>query len=131
MRTIIAGGRAFDNMPVLLRAIEDSGFVITEVVSGACGIDADVVSREHRTAIGADGLGETYARLHGLPVRRFYAAFSESGAKAGPMRNAIMAGYAAEALPEAGLIALPGGRGTASMIREARKRGLRVYVVSS
>jgi hypothetical protein len=131
MRTIIAGGRAFDSMHVLLRAIDESGFEISEVVSGACGIDADVVSREHRTALGADGLGETYARLNGLPVRRFYAAFSKSGPKAGPMRNAVMAEYAADALPAAGLIALPGGRGTASMIREARKRRLHVYVVES
>jgi len=123
VKVIIAGGRAFEDMGTLRGAIADAGFAISAVVSGACGIDASAPSRDSRIARGADGLGETWARLEGIPIRRFYAAFHELGRAAGPIRNAEMAEYG-EAL-----IALPGDRGTASMIREARKRGLRVFEV--
>jgi hypothetical protein len=109
VKVIIAGGRHFDDMRVLVAAIVASGFEMTEVVSGA--------------ASGADRLGERWARMNGVPVKRFYANW-DAGKWAGPNRNAQMAVYADA------LIALPGGRGTSDMIRAAKRRGLKTWVVA-
>jgi hypothetical protein len=84
-------------------------FDITEVVSGG--------------ARGVDRLGEEFAVAHHLHVKRFLPNW-KLGRGAGFIRNIEMAEYADA------LIAIWDGvsRGTAQMIREAKKRGLRVYV---
>lgn len=111
MKVIIAGGRDFNDAAALNVAIaraEKQGIRITEVVSGR--------------ARGADALGETWARAHGIPIKPFPADWNRFGNAAGPRRNTDMADYA-EAL-----IALPGGRGTRDMIAKARSRGLLVHI---
>ena len=100
MRVIVAGGREVTDPALVAKAIEASGFEITELVSGG--------------ARGVDALGEAWALAHGLPVRIFRADWKKHGRKAGPLRNREMAAYA-EAL-----IAIPtGGPGTQNMIKEA------------
>lgn len=106
-RVIIAGGRDFDDMPALVKVIKNSGFEIGEVVSGC--------------APGADTLGLYWARANGIPEKLFPAQWGLLGKVAGPIRNRKMAEYADA------LIALPGGRGTDNMVREAYKRGLKVH----
>lgn len=110
MKTIIAGSRTITDFATLTAAIRESGFEITEVVSGG--------------ARGADALGEKWADLIGVPVRRFPADWDTYGRSAGMIRNREMAEYG-EAL-----IALWDGKskGTAHMIRLARKVGLQVFV---
>lgn len=110
MKVVICGGRAFNDMRVLVEAVRDSGFDISEVVSGG--------------ASGADSLAIYYANANGIPLRLFKADWKHLGRVAGPLRNREMAQYA-EAV-----IALPGGRGTADMVRNARMFGLKVYEVS-
>jgi hypothetical protein len=100
-----------------------SGFSISEVVSGACGIDADDPRRMHKPAKGGDGLGEMWAKANGIPICRFYPAWNRMGKKAGFIRNEEMAQYADA------LIALPGGSRTAHMIRRARTHGLETFVL--
>lgn len=105
MKCIVAGGRDYrltqsdlDKLDVL---------DISEVVSGG--------------ATGADASGESYAYFNGLPVKRFPADWQTHGRAAGPIRNQQMAEYAdAVAL-------FPGGRGTASMYKEAVKAGIKIY----
>ncbi len=80
---------------------------ITEVVSGG--------------AAGADSDGEIWACELNIPVRRFAADWDKHGKAAGPIRNAEMADYA-EAL-----IAFPGGKGTANMVKQAKKKGLKIW----
>ncbi len=123
MKTIIAGGRKLTDFGLVVEAIHVAGFVISEVVSGACGIDADDPKRDGLPAKGGDALGEDWAHFNGVPVRRFYAAWKCLGLKAGPLRNAEMAAYADA------LIALPGNKGTADMIKQARGNGLKVFVL--
>lgn len=110
MRTIIAGTRSLNDLAFVVAAIQASGFVITEVVSGG--------------ARGIDLKGEEWATLHKVPLKRFPANWNEHGKAAGPIRNREMCAYA-EAL-----IAIWDGisRGTEDCIAEARRRGLKVFV---
>lgn len=112
MKTIIAGGRSITDYSLVQDAIHEAGLDggITEVVCGG--------------APGVDELGERYAKEHGIPVKMMPAKWKQHGKAAGPMRNQEMADYA-EAL-----CAVWDGisRGTADMIRRARKNGLRVHV---
>lgn len=110
MRVIIAGSRTVTNYEALLSAIRDSGFVISEVVSGG--------------AAGADALGERWALENSVPLRKFPADWATHGRAAGPIRNTEMAQYADA------LIAIWDGasRGTANMISTANRRGLRVHL---
>jgi len=111
MRLIIAGGRSHKLSPAdfaRLDALLLELGPIREVISGAC-------------PTGADAGGVAWAARRGLPVSRFPADWEAHGRAAGPLRNAEMAAYADA------LAVFPGGRGTASMIAEAKKRGLRIF----
>ena len=130
MKVIIAGGRDFDRMTALLQAIKTSGFGISEVVSGACRVKKQ---DPYAFASGADGLGEKWALVNGIPVKRFYAEDYGDWPACGPKRNVAMAEYVAEYIRTAkwkyagGLIALPGGNGTKCMIAEAQSHGLEIF----
>lgn len=110
MKTIIAGGRNITKYSYVEDAVLQSGFDITEVVSGC--------------ARGADALGEMWANKHNIPLSMFPADWDNLGKKAGHVRNCQMGDYA-EAL-----IALWDGesRGTKHMIDYATKNGLEVFV---
>lgn len=110
MRTIIAGSRSIDDYQALCKAVQESGFEISQVLSGA--------------ATGVDILGERYAREHGLPVLRFPADWKRYGRAAGPIRNRLMA-QQAEALI---VVMLPNSPGSKNMIQIAHQAGLKVHV---
>lgn len=63
MKVIIAGSRSVEDYSVVKKAIEKSGFEISEVVSG--------------TAHGVDKLGEKWAKKNGIKVKRFPANWSD------------------------------------------------------
>lgn len=110
MKVIVAGSRGITDYDTVVRAIKESGFQITELVSGGAG--------------GVDKLGEKYANRLEIPVKVFLADWEKKKASAGIIRNAHMANYA-EAL-----IAVWDGesRGTKNMIETAEKKGLKVFV---
>ena len=110
MKTIIAGSRILRDPKLVEAAVKASGFHITEVVSGE--------------AAGIDQLGEKWAAVNGLPVKRFVPKWKTHGKAAGPIRNRAMAEYAQA------LIAIWNGKskGTENMIQQARDHGLEVYV---
>jgi hypothetical protein len=110
METIIAGSRHITDPDIVADAIRDSGFPVTDVISGG--------------APGVDTLGEQWAEQHGIPVVRFPADWKTLGRRAGSIRNQEMAGYAE------GLVAIWDGksRGSRNMIQLARRRGLQVFV---
>ena len=112
MRTIIAGGRTFNDSSLLSYSIyKNLPWKITTVISG--------------TANGADNLGELWAIASHIPFKLFPAKWKTHGKAAGPIRNAEMAANADA------LLAFWDGesRGTANMISTARKAGLKVHVV--
>lgn len=112
MKTIIAGSRDIVDYEVVKKAIKESGFTISELISGG--------------ARGVDRLGESYAKENNIPIKRFIPDW-DIGKHAGILRNQKMAEYA-EAL-----IAIWDGesRGTKNMIEEARFRNLNVYVYNA
>lgn len=110
MKTIIAGSREGFVFDEVVKAVEESGFEITEVVSGG--------------ARGVDRFGETWANLNHVPIKQFIPDWDGLGKKAGHVRNRDMGDYADA------LVALWDGvsKGTKGMIEYAEKKGLKVYV---
>ena len=80
MKVIVAGTRTIEDYEVVCKAIEESGFEITELVSGG--------------ARGVDKLGERWAKENGVPVNVFQAEWEKYGNRAGPIRNVAMGSYA-------------------------------------
>lgn len=109
-RVLICGGRNYSDRKrlrfVLNKLHEKRGF--TAVATGA--------------AAGADFEGEMWAAIAGLPVSKYPADWRRDGKGAGPRRNARML---AEFKPDL-VVAFPGGRGTADMIRRAEAAGVEV-----
>lgn len=107
MKLIIAGGRDYyltlDDF-TNLNAIRDQ---VAEVVCGG--------------ADGADNCGKLWGEAHNIPVRLFAADWKKHGRSAGPIRNREMSEYADA------LAIFPGGKGSANMLEEATKRGLKIF----
>lgn len=110
MKVIIAGSRFITDYNLVVLAVKESGFDITEVVCGA--------------ANGVDSLGERYAKENGIKLSYFYADWKGLGKLAGIKRNEQMGNYG-EAL-----IAVWDGKspGTKHMINFAKKKKLITYV---
>jgi hypothetical protein len=110
MKTIIAGSRTITDMAVLIEAIKDANFEITEIISGG--------------ARGVDSLAERYAQLIHIPSKVIDANWRLNGKLAGFVRNEEMA-QQAEAL-----IAIWDGqsKGTKHMIETAIRYHLKIYV---
>lgn len=118
MKVIVAGPRdLMVSDDVVEDAINESGFAITELVHGG--------------ASGIDYCALRWSEEAGMPEMPFPAAWdfwSKRGnrKKAGWVRNRQMAGYA-----DALVVIKRAGKetaGTSSMIREATKAGLPIYV---
>ena len=113
MRTIIAGSRTIFDYNVIQQAIQQSGFDITQIVSGM--------------AKGVDSLAVDYAKNNGISLASFPAKWIVDGVyrpQAGYLRNLEMSEHADA------LIAIWDGKspGTKHMVDIAIKRGLAVYV---
>ncbi len=110
MKVIVAGSRAVAHYALVANAIRESGFDISEIVSGG--------------ARGVDQLGELYALRNGIRLKRMPAEWNAYGKSAGFRRNAEMAEYADA------LVAIWDGEssGTGHMIQVAKRRGLRVFI---
>ena len=111
MKIIVAGSRSIIDYGAVVKAVIDSGFSLSMVVSGG--------------AKGADALGEKFATENNLQVKIFPADWKRYGRAAGPKRNKEMAEYAD------GLIAIWDGssKGTKNMIREMEKLEKPVFVL--
>ncbi len=77
-------------------------------------------------ATGADALAASWAVVEGVPVEQFPADWKAHGRAAGPIRNQRMLD---EGKPDI-VIAFPGGRGTADMVRRAKTAGIPVRQIS-
>lgn len=115
MRVLVCGGRDFDNEAMLklgfhLIMVDDEA--ITEICHGG--------------AKGADTLAGKYAEENNIPCKVFPADWAKHGKKAGPIRNYEML----RSFDPDIVLALPGGRGTAHMVKIAEAEDYSVLQLS-
>ena len=107
MKVLVCGGRDFDDY-TRLKAFLDT-HQITVLVHGG--------------ARGADTLAGIYANCYkNITCRVYYAEWSKYGNKAGFIRNQLMLDKEHPDL----VIAFPGGKGTADMVKRATEQGYKV-----
>ena len=103
-RVLVCGGRDFDARTRVynaLDALRPIGLII------------------HGGANGADRLADDWAAWRCIERKVFKADWKKYGPSAGPRRNAEML----RMLPDL-VVAFPGGRGTADMVRRAKAAGV-------
>lgn len=116
MKLLVCGGRDYKDWLTILRVLDavHAKRPVTLVITGA--------------AVGADIRAVIWAALRGVPHTGWqYEVTPEEwkrvGKSAGPLRNQRMLD---EQKPD-GVVAFPGGAGTADMVRRARDAGVKVY----
>lgn len=111
MIVLVCGGHTYRNKNAVNRALDrlHAKRGITAIIQGA--------------ADGADRYAAEWGWDHKIPVGSFPADWKTHGRKAGPIRNQRMLD---EGKPD-GVVAFPGGRGTADMIERAEMAGLIVW----
>lgn len=110
MRVIVCGGRDYANGPKVATTL----------------LDLNITALAHGGATGADELAKVFALMAGVPTTEYPPRWGEHGKAAGPIRNQRMLD---EFKPDA-VVAFPGGRGTADMVRRARAADVRVIEVT-
>lgn len=111
-RVLVCGGRDYGDRDRLFRILD------------AAHAANPIVTLIHGNARGADQLADDWA-MGKCETLTFTPAWEEHGRSAGPKRNQKMLD---EGKPDI-VIAFPGGRGTADMIRRAEKAGVPVVRV--
>lgn len=81
----------------------------------------------HGGATGADSLASWWAKAMDVPEITYHADWITYGKAAGPRRNQLMLDGGKPDL----VVAFPGGRGTADMVRRAEEAGVKVMRVKS
>ncbi len=123
-RILVCGGRDFTDFSLLSKTlnaicvahgwwidVHDNPSFCVHIISGG--------------AQGADALAKRWAQLHGCPFTEFPADWDRHGEAAGPIRNQQMLDEGRPML----VVAFPGGKGTADMVRRAREAGVEVIEV--
>jgi len=114
MKCIICGTRDINDYSVIIEAIKESNFKITEIVSG--------------NAHGVDRMAERYAKENNIPLHIFSAEWNIYGKYAGPIRNKKMIDFI---LPDGYVIAIWDGKskGTKNTIELAKTNNLNLYII--
>lgn len=120
MRALICGGRDLDAADVW-NWLERFGHQDAAERLGRRGAPR-ITTVIHGGARGADEGAARWGESESVPVLAFPAAWKKHGKAAGPIRNARMI---RDGKPDV-VIAFPGGRGTADMIRQAEAAGIPV-----
>ena len=115
MRVLVCGGRDFADETAVINYLfrVDDDRKITAIIHGG--------------ASGADELAGKTAQLLSVPCTIFRASWRKHGKAAGPIRNQKMID---EGKPDL-VVAFPGGKGTADMVRRANAVGIDVQEVQS
>jgi hypothetical protein len=115
MRVLVCGGRDFADIDLLYRELDR--------IHAQTPIDCIIEGG----AKGADYLAARWSARNDLPNHaRYPADWAIHGRAAGPVRNQRMLD---EGKPDL-VVAFPGGKGTADMVRRARSAGVAVRSVS-
>lgn len=113
MRVLVCGGRNFTDEKKMYEVLN------TGKVGGSIGT---VI---HGGASGADKLAHDWAFTYAHKVEIYHADWIREGKSAGPRRNQRMLDIGQ---PDC-VVAFPGGRGTADMVRRAKAAGIKTIEV--
>lgn len=110
MKVVICGSRSILDPEIVAEAIQESGFDITEVISGG--------------AVGVDSLGAQWAIQNNKKVIRMLPDWKSYGKMAGLARNSLMVEEADA------VIAIWDGksRGTMDTITKTKKKAIPLYI---
>jgi hypothetical protein len=114
MRILVCGGRDYADARSLNATLDTlhAERPVTELIHGA--------------ARGADRLAAAWAETRRIPALAFPADWERHGKSAGFLRNADMLRQGRPGV----VLAFPGGRGTAHMVKLARKAGVPVREIA-
>ena len=115
MRLLVCGGRKYADKAAMWAWLD----------AFHASADGPIDLLIHGAARGADTLADLWAFSHDVTIRRYFAQWSEYGNAAGPIRNQQMLD---EGRPDL-VVAFPGGKGTASMVKLALAAGVRVVKI--
>lgn len=110
MRVLVCGGRDYNDLTQLFWALDN--IQPSVIINGG--------------ALGADALARRYAEKRGIELETYQADWQAYGKAAGPIRNRKMLN---DGKPDL-VVAFPGGRGTADMVRRAQVAGVAVRHVA-
>lgn len=112
MRVLVTGDRNWQDVAFLFRALDDLNRqqTVNVVIEGA--------------APGADTAARQWAEARGIPVQEYPALWKQYGRAAGPVRNRQMIEEGHPTIVVAFHPDLSQSKGTADMVRQARKAGL-------
>lgn len=109
-RILVCGGREYSDKKNVFE-------VLSKVVN-----KEDIIV--HGGASGADTLTGEYGKEHGIKTEVHYAKWAEYGKMAGPIRNTEMLNSGINIV-----VAFKGGKGTANMVRKAKKENVKVIEI--
>lgn len=112
MTVLVCGGRTFRNRAWFVRAMAEHAKGATHILQGG--------------APGADLLAFEWALANDVTVTTYDADWTAHGPAGGPIRNQRMLD---EGKPDL-VVAFPGTRGTADMVKRAKAAGVRVVEVA-
>ena len=115
MRLLVCGGRDFEDQARLNRVLAELH------------LRHNITCIIHGGARGADMLAGTWAICSHIQYEVYHADWKRYGRAAGHMRNTEML---VRGRPDA-VLAFPGGRGTANMVAQAKRAGIRVWKVQA
>lgn len=118
-RVLVCGGRDFDDASAVSMALKDYKPVPWNA-------DSEHIIIHGGCPTGADALADRWCDAFGVRKRIYPANWTKYGKAAGPIRNQRMLD---EGKPDL-VIALPGGRGTADMVRRAKAAGVEVREIA-
>ena len=122
IKILICGGRDLNHADVWNSLERDC----LDLVSNCLGINRPKIFHViHGGMKGADSAAGDWAKSEGAKVTAYPADWKTYGKAAGPIRNRRMLD---EGKPDI-VVALPGGRGTADMVRQAEDRGVPVVKI--
>jgi predicted Rossmann-fold nucleotide-binding protein len=130
VRVLVCGGRDYGQVQIAKTGAnnpfaeqeEARAHAVLDKLHAEAGIDCIIEGG----ARGADALAAQWARKTRTTHEPYPADWESFGSMAGPMRNTAML---TQGKPDL-VIAFPGGRGTADMVRKARKAGVAVIEIA-
>jgi predicted Rossmann-fold nucleotide-binding protein len=114
MKVLVCGGKNFND--------DDWLFEVLNLINDTYNLHNKITKIIHGGAKGADSLAGLFARANNIPVDVYKADWKTFPINGGIIRNQLML---EDSKPDL-VVAFPGGRGTANMVKIAKDAGVKV-----